>query len=59
MLILMKNIFGHNYILPFQGVQWNNRQLTQGVAVGLGYIAPSVCREWGTFNSSEHGWVYP
>jgi hypothetical protein len=30
------------YVLPFQGVQWNNRQLTQGVAIGLKYIAPSV-----------------
>jgi len=39
---LTQNIALDRVILPFQGVQWNNRQLTQGVAVGLGYIAPSV-----------------
>ena len=29
-------------ILPFQGVNWNNRKLAQGVAVGLEYIVHSV-----------------
>ena len=31
-----------HFILPFQGAKWHNRPLTQGVAVGLGYISPSV-----------------
>ena len=29
-------------MLPFQGANLDNRQLSQGVAVGLEYIAPSV-----------------
>jgi len=33
-------------ILPFQGANWNNRKLAQGVVVGMEYIALSVRSKW-------------
>jgi|APDOM4702015159_1054818.scaffolds.fasta_scaffold130499_2 hypothetical protein len=35
-LSTMKNIYGHKFIMPFQGDNLNDNIYTQGVAVGLG-----------------------